>query len=196
MSPSVESLAERYSRFETPDLEAIAESPEGDYLPEAREAARAELERRAQSGEPEELPEVPVARQSLAVTFFAVLMIFAGWALVFRGVLILIWFLVIPTWGQALWGTGMLLTGLAFTHTASVIDKLFWSHFVKTYAIVGFLGIWSPGIHLVMGRTKGGEDLTNVLRSGLMIVLALAAYLRERKKALRSYSPVDIVDTF
>ena len=195
MSPSVESLAERYSRFETPDLRVIAESPEDDYLPEAREAARAELARRARSGEPAELPEVPVARQSRAATFFAFLMIFVGWGLIFSGAFTILSFLVSPTWDLALWGTGMLLTGLAFTYTASVIDKLFWSHFVKTYASLGFLGFWSPAIHLVMGRTRW-EDLMTVLKSGLMIVLALAAYLRERKRALHSYSPVDVVDTF
>lgn len=53
MTTAAESLADRYSRFDSPDLKAIVESPEGDYLPEAREAARAELALRAQSGEPE-----------------------------------------------------------------------------------------------------------------------------------------------
>jgi hypothetical protein len=84
MTTTAGSLTDRYSRLEASDLKAIIESPEGDYLPEAREAARAELAGRAQTGEPEELPAAPPS-QSRAVTFSAILMVFAGGSLIFQG---------------------------------------------------------------------------------------------------------------
>jgi hypothetical protein len=180
MSPSVESLADRYSRLDAPDLTAIVESPEGDYLPEAREAARAELAWRAQSGEPEELPEVPVARQSRIVAFFAICLIFAGWSLIVQGALSLVSFLADPLWDQGLWGAVMLLAGLLFTYTASAIDRGFWGRFVKVYAVFGFLTAWSPGWHIVMGRVEDGDDLMNFLRGALMIVLSLAVHFWRR----------------
>lgn len=190
MTIPAESLTERYSRLDSPDLKAIVESPEGDYLPEAREAARAELARRAQSGEPEDLPEEPAARPSRARTYFAVFMIFAGGSLIFQGVLLLIPFLLSPVWEQALWGTLMLLAGLAFTYMASAIDRGFWGHFVKTYAIVGFVRLWNPGWHLLIawspgwhletGKVKDGDDLMSFLQGALMIVLSLTVHFWRR----------------
>jgi hypothetical protein len=186
MTITAESLVERYSHFDSSDLKAIVESPEGDYLPEAVEAARVELARRAQSGEPEELPEVPAATQSRAVTFFAVFMIFAGWSLIFQGALVLISFLSSSAWEQALWGTIMLLAGLSFTYAASAIDEAFWGHFVKVYAIFGFVGVWNAGEHLLTGKTREGGDLIDALQGVLMIVLALAVYLWRRRGTERT----------
>lgn len=191
MSPSVESLAERYSRFETPDLKAIVEAPEGDYLPEARAAARAELERRARSGEPAELPEVPVARQSRAITFLAVFMIFIGGSLLFQGAFLLLSLLLSPAWDLALWAAGLLLAGLLLTYMASVIDRAFWDHFVKTYAVVGVLRAGSAGLLFALGTAKDRYRLLDVLQGALMVVVALAVHVwRRRRKALPQISPV------
>jgi hypothetical protein len=176
-----EPLADRYSRLDSPALKAIVEAPEGEYLPEAVEAARAELARRAQSGEPEELPEAPPPR-SRAVTFFAIFMIFAGWSLIFQGALGLVSFLSSLAWEQALWGTLMLLAGLSFTYAASAIDEAFWGHLVKVYAIFGFVGVWNAGQHLVTGKTRDGGDLIDALQGVLMIGFAFAVYIWRRRR--------------
>ena len=186
MTMTAESLTDRYSRLDSSDLKAIVESSQGDYLPEAREAARAELARRAQSGAPEGLPAEPAARQSRARTYFAGLLIFVGGGLISQTLLSLIAVLLSPSWELALGGAGILFAGLIVTYMASIIDQAFWDRLVKIYAVFGFLRAGQAGLHLVMGKTKSGDDLMGVLQGALLVVLALAVYLWRRRGTERA----------
>lgn len=154
--------------------------------------------RLGQSGEPEELPERPAVRQSRIRTVFSICLIFAGCSLILQGALSLVSVLASSLWEQALWGSVLLLAGLLFTYMASVIDRGFWGHFVKLYAIFGFLIAWLPGWHIVVRKVEDGDDLMNFLQGASMIVLALAVHFWRRgvERRMRDRERAESVEVF
>jgi hypothetical protein len=185
MNMAAKLLAERYSRLDLPDLKAIAEAPEGEYLPEAIDAARSELAKRAldQEGEPAGLPDESPPRQSRSRTVFAVVMIFAGLTQIIQGLWIAFSLPQAPSWGLLLWGAGLLLAGVIFSYMASVVDRAFWEHVVKVYALTGFAGAASAGIHLAFGKTRSEDGLTQLLQGSLAIMLAVAVAIWRRHRS-------------
>jgi hypothetical protein len=187
MKTATESLAERYSRLDSSDLKAIADTPEGEYLPEAVDAARSELAKRAldQEGELAELPDEPAARQSRARTAFGVVMIFLGLTQILQGVQISLSLLLSPSWEPMLWGAVLLLVGVILSYIASVVDRAFWEHAVKIYALTGFAQAAGAGIHLAFGKTASKDDLSSLLEGSLAIVMALAVAIWRRHRLNR-----------
>jgi uncharacterized membrane protein HdeD (DUF308 family) len=188
MKTAAESLAKRYARLDSPDLKAIADAPEGEYLPEAVDAARLELAKRVldqrvldQEVEPAELPDESAPRQSRARTIFGVVMIFLGLTQILQGAQISLSSLLSPSGEPMLWGAVLLLVGIILSYAASVVDRAFWEHVVKVYALTGFAQAAGAGIHLAFGKTASKDDLPSLLQGSLAIVIALAVAVWKRR---------------
>lgn len=187
MKTAAESLAERYARFDSPDLKAIADAPEGEYLPEAVDAARSEFAKRVldQEVEPAELPDGAAPRQSRARTIFGVVMIFLGLTQILQGAQISLSSLLSPSWEPMLWGAVLLLVGVILSYMASVVDRAFWEHAVKVYALTGFAQAAGAGVHLAFGKTASEDDLPSLLQGSLAIVLAVVVAVWRRYRLNR-----------
>jgi hypothetical protein len=185
MIANADSLANRYSHIDISDLRAIVEAPEGEYLPEAREAARAELAKRGLDqppGEPAIVPEVPAAPRYRARGFFAICLILKGETLITPALFGILSLPLGPSWSLVLWSMLSLFVGGMLTYMASVIDPAFWSHVVKVYAITGFLEAGFALCDLAMGRSGVEHSRTKILQDSLAIVLALAVWVWRRGK--------------
>jgi hypothetical protein len=183
MKTAAESLAERYARLDSLDLTAIADAPEGEYLSEAVDAARSELAKRVldQGVEPAELPDESAPRQSRARTVFGVVMIFLGLTQILQGAQISLSSLLTPSWEPMLWGAVLLLVGVIFSYMASVVDRAFWEHVVKVYALTAA----GAGVHLAFGKTASEDDMPSLLQGSLAIVMAVVVAVWRRYRLNR-----------